>query len=98
MRKGLQWANPVTLLLLAGIAVSSPLSFAADNPAEAPQSAVASGLYLKVRLSHPVRISRLKPGDTVEGSLSTDVYAADRKLFSAGSDVRLTVDHLEKRK
>jgi hypothetical protein len=42
-------------------------------------------------------MSKLKPGDVVEGSLARDVYAADRKLFPAGSPIRLTVDHLEKR-
>jgi hypothetical protein len=43
-------------------------------------------------------MSKLKPGDVVDGSLSTDVYATDRKLFASGSSIRLTVDHLEKRK
>jgi hypothetical protein len=40
----------------------------------------------------------LKPGDVVGGSLSRDVYSSDRKIFPSGSLVRLTVDHLEKRK
>ena len=43
-------------------------------------------------------MSRLKTGDVVEGSLSRDVYSSDRKMFPSGSTVRLTVDHLEKRK
>jgi hypothetical protein len=43
-------------------------------------------------------MSRLKSGDVVQGSLSSDVYSTDRKLFPSGSAVRLTVDHLEKRK
>jgi hypothetical protein len=43
-------------------------------------------------------MSKLKPGDNVEGTLSRDVYSADRKLFASGGGVRLTVDHLEKRK
>ncbi len=57
-----------------------------------------SGLYIKVRLSDPVKMSKLKSGDVVQGSLTGDVYSTDRKLFSSGSAVRLTVDHLEKRK
>ena len=100
MRKGLQWIKPVALLLLAGWVTASPtLGRAADDPfLAAPQPAADPGLYLKVLLSRPVRISKLKPGDVVEGSLSSDVYATNHKLFAAGSTVRLTVDHLEKRK
>src|ERR1019366_5385351 len=100
MRKGLQWIKPVALLLLAGWVTASPtLGRAADDPfLAAPQPAADPGLYLKVLLSRPVRISKLKPGDVVEGSLSSDVYATNHKLSAAGSTVRLTVDHLEKRK
>jgi len=57
-----------------------------------------TGLYIKVRLSDPVKMSKLKLGDVVQGTLTGDVYSADRKLFPSGSTVRLTVDHLEKRK
>jgi hypothetical protein len=100
MRKGLQWIKPVALLLLVGWVAASPtFGCAGDDPSlAAPQPAADSGLYLKVLLSHPVRMSKLKPGDLVEGSLSSDVYVTNHKLFAAGSAVRLTVDHLEKRK
>ena len=64
-----------------------------------PGSATAdSALYVKVHLANPVKMSKLKPGDVVEGSLRRDVYSSDRKLFPAGTQVRLTVDHLEKRR
>jgi hypothetical protein len=43
-------------------------------------------------------MSKLKPGDIVEGRLARDVYSADRKLFSSASTVHLTVDHMDKRK
>jgi hypothetical protein len=43
-------------------------------------------------------MSKLKPGDVVEGTLARDVYAADHKAFSSGDHVRLPVDHLERRK
>ena len=100
MRNGLQWIKPVALLLLAGCVAAGPtFCCAADDPAvKSLQPAADSGLYIKVLLSHPVRMSKLKPGDVVDGSLSTDVYATDRKLFASGSSIRLTVDHLEKRK
>jgi hypothetical protein len=69
-----------------------------DPPASNGHAAIDSALYLKVALTSPVKMSKLKPGDTVEGKLSRDVYVADRKLFPVGSTIRLTVDHLEKRK
>src|SRR5260370_20382803 len=34
----------------------------------------------------------------IEAKLARDVYSSDRELFPAGSRVRLTVDHLEKRR
>jgi hypothetical protein len=98
MLNAISWKKPLALFLLAaGLSTSAISSSADDDPASgAPAS--GSGLYIKVRLSKPVRMSKLKPGDAVEGNLSRDVYSADRKLFSAGSKVRLTVDSLEKRK
>src|SRR5271166_4481600 len=56
-----------------------------------------SGLYLKVQLSHPLKLSKLKAGDALDGELARDVYSSDRELFSAGSEVRMAVDHMEKR-
>jgi hypothetical protein len=43
-------------------------------------------------------MSKLKPGDIVEGKLARDVYSTGHKVFAAGNSVRLAVDHLEKRK
>ena len=43
-------------------------------------------------------MSKRKPGDVIDGTLARDVYSSDHKLFSSGDHVRLTVDHLEKRK
>lgn len=90
--------NRAALVVLAfGLAAGSTLFVAADDSSTGAQSNPAdSGLYIKVRLSNPVKLSKLKPGDVVEGRLSSDVYSADHKLFPSGSAVRLTVDHLEK--
>jgi len=55
-------------------------------------------LYVKVQLDKSVKLSSLKPGDVTEGNLARDVYSVDRKIFPAGSRVRLTVDHLERRR
>ena len=101
MPKHSSWTLTVVLTLLAvGLASCPTWCSAADDTASRAQTptAAGSGLYVKVRLSNSVRMSKLKSGDTVEGALSRDVYSADRKLFSSGSGVRLTVDHLEKRK
>lgn len=89
-----------SVLLVALLAATSTFCFAAGDPAApARQTALSdSTLYVKVRLDQPVKMSKLKPGDVVEGSLSRDVYSSDRELFPAGSHVRLTVDHLEKRR
>ena len=44
-----------------------------------------------------MKVSSLKAGDIAEGDLKRDVYSGDKKIFPAGSHVRLTVDHLERR-
>ena len=87
-------------LSVVGFAVLSIFSYAVDKPkdAEAISTPAGSGLYLKVQLPGPVKMSKLKPGEVVEGKLTRDVYSADRELFPAGSSVRVTVDHLEKRR
>lgn len=93
-----QWIKQVTPALFAATLVIGATScLAADEPA-AHAPFVGSGLYVKVLLTKPVKMSKLKPGDIVEGSLSRDVYSAAHKIFSTGTQARLTVDHLEKRK
>jgi hypothetical protein len=90
--------NPVTPALLAAALIVGAASCLASDELAAQPPSVDSGLYVKVVLARPVKMSKLKPGDIVEGSLSRDVYSADRKVFSTGSRVQLRVDHLEKRK
>ena len=98
MRSG-RFEKAVNLVLLALLLAGSTICFAADEPVGGGQNAAASSsLYVKVQLSNPVKLSKLKPGDTIEGSLARDVYSSDRELFPAGSHVRLAVDHLEKRR
>ena len=86
-----------SVLLAMGLVLGSA-SLASAEDASAPLRSGDSGLYVKVQLSDRLKISKLNPGDIVEGSLARDVYSADRKLFPAGSRVRLAVDHLEKRR
>lgn len=70
---------------------------AGSGPARLEQAPPA-GLYVEVRLARRMKAKALKPGDIVEGTLARDVYAGDRQLFPAGSAIRLTVDHLERKK
>jgi hypothetical protein len=98
--KGIAFSNTIGGVLAAAAVSASVICCAAQEAkisADGPQSSNSS-LYLKVQLDHPVKLSKLKPGDTVEGKLARDVYSSDRELFSAGAPVRMTVDHLEKRR
>ncbi|MGA9966729.1 MAG: hypothetical protein WBQ10_16145, partial [Terriglobales bacterium] len=63
-----------------------------------PDLALQSAVYVKVQLEKTVKVSALKPGDVIEGKLAQDVYSGDRELFAAGSQVRLTVDKLGRRR
>lgn len=101
MDKGLQrFVKFAFVLVTAGLAAAPALCWAADDSSANGQHPAPpdSGLYLKVQLSKPVKMSRLKPGDVIEGNLSRDVYSTDRILFPAASSVRLIVDHMEKRR
>lgn len=108
MIKNRRWLQPFLAPSLILISISISLIFfaavstcsAADDQGVNPQQTASpdSSLYVKVRLDHPVKMCKLKPGGVVSGRLSRDVYSADRELFPAGSVIRLTVDHLEKRR
>jgi hypothetical protein len=88
------------VLLAAVLSAASATCFAADEPTTNPQKPAAadSSLYVKVQLSDQLKLSKLKPGDVVEGTLARDVYSSDHELFPAGSHIHLPVDHLEKRR
>jgi hypothetical protein len=100
MSRDVEFKQQSLVLLLAAWVVLASIGCqgADDSSAKSQAAADQPGLYMKVQLSRPVKMAKLKPGDVVEGDLARDVYSADRKLFSAGSPVRMTVDHLEKRK
>jgi len=87
----------VALIASERLLVTPARAGADDLPTLRPWAADDSGLYLKVVLANPVKTSKLKTGDVVEGVLARDVYSASQKVFSAGSRVKLTVDHLERR-
>lgn len=85
-----------TVVLVAAIGAYSTIGVAAEEPKV--DAAGNSSLYVKVQLNKPLKLSKLKPGGMIEGSLARDVYSADRELFPAGSHVSLPVDHMEKRR
>ena len=55
-------------------------------------------LYIKIHFKEPLKHSTLKPGSVLGGTLAEAVYSAEREVFPAGSQVRLTVDRLERRR
>ena len=78
------------------MSANAVIGCAADKLAAA--ASTDSGLYIKVQLDQPLKLSKLLPGDVVQGKLARDVYSAGRALFPAESRVRLTVDHMERRR
>src|SRR5262249_2756157 len=61
-----------------------------SNPQE------AKPLYVKIHFDGNLKLSKLKQGSIVEGTLSEAVYSGEREVFPAGSSIRLTVDRLER--
>lgn len=100
MEKGVWKARSVGIRLITlGLIACAHFCRADEPPAKlAAAKPVEAGLYVKVQLARSLKLSKLKAGEVVEGTLSRDVYSADRKLFSSGSHVLLSVDHMEKRK
>jgi len=92
--------KPFAAALAAATLILAPrLCPAADQKTQAaPALSAQPGLYVKVQLPGHIKLSKLKPGEVVEGALARDVYSADHELFPAGRPVRLTVDHLERRR
>lgn len=96
---GIQWSQQAVRVALATALFAGGITFYAVPAAPAQESASANAsLYVKVQLDKPLKVSKLRPGDSVEGKLARNVYSADRELFAAGSPVKLTVDHMEKRR
>lgn len=91
-------ALPLALGLMCFCWMQSLPAFSADNAAKPLDADTDSGLYLKIQLDDPVKTSKLRPGDVVQGKLALDVYSGERELFPSGSAVRLTVDKLGRRK
>ncbi|HEY6290822.1 MAG TPA: hypothetical protein VI455_04565 [Terriglobia bacterium] len=88
-------------LAFGGVGVQVQKPAPGTTPSPQPDARTAdsgSSLYIELQLAGPVKVSKLKPGDVLQGKLSRDVYQGDRELFQAASPVRLTVGKLERRK
>jgi hypothetical protein len=96
--------NPPSRTALCGLLVLSFSSCVISFAQSLPVSLITNDdsnehpLYLKVRLSDGIKISKLRPSDATEGVFSRSVYSGERELFPAGSHVRLIVSRLERRR
>ena len=55
-------------------------------------------LFVSVQLDSSVKLSSLKAGESVEGSLTRDVYSPEHRVFAADSHIRLTVSRVERKR
>ena len=83
-----------TFMLPALICIVCSSSLRAQLPS---QTGNESPLLVKVQLGSSVKLSSLKPGDSVEGNLTRDVYSPESRVFTSGSHVHLTVSRVERR-
>ena len=84
---------------LLGLAVTASIASASDTCVDRePLATRECNLYLKVNLNREVKLSKLRPGDVLTGTLARDVYSGEREVLPAGSQVSLPVDKMEKRR
>jgi hypothetical protein len=99
-RQRLGYAGIIGAIIAAtSLFIQLPIAFAVNyKGAGEPVPGSSHSLYFEVRLDGRVKLKALRPGDTVSGTLSQDVYAGNHMIFPAGSGLRLTVDRLERRR
>ena len=86
-------------VVLSALQLASTAWGQAAAPAVPGTAAPAAGsVYLKVKLNPGFKLSRLKVGDGIEGTLADDVYSGEQTLFAAGSRLEMTVSRVERRK
>lgn len=64
--------------------------------AKGTDSLVPSGAILRVSVSDSTKLSRLTPGNTLNGAMAEPVYVGDCQLIPAGAPVRLVIDRVER--
>jgi hypothetical protein len=62
----------------------------------AAEDSAAHALYIKARVPDPKAFRALRPGETVETTLSEAVYSGNAEVFPAGSRMVLTVRSVDK--
>jgi hypothetical protein len=79
--------------LISSLGLCSTLHAQSSSPArdEFP-------LFVKVQLDGSAKLSSLKAGESVEGSLARDVYSPENRVFASGSHIRLTVSRVERKR
>lgn len=57
----------------------------------------AAPAFVEARFNNPGKLSRLKPGDTLQGEVTENVFFGDRLAVPKGSRVSMSVSRLERR-
>jgi hypothetical protein len=69
-----------------------------DDDSESSNVTENNSLYMKIHFKNPIKPSALKAGSVLEGTLAEAVYSGDREVFPAGSNIRLRVDRMERKR
>ena len=75
--------------ILLGLSCIAPPGYAGGESALAP-------VLMDVQLDARANLARLKPGDSLRGTVRRGVYSGARQLVPAGSPIRLTVTTTER--
>ncbi len=81
--------SAVILAMSAGL----PQAGAAQDPASDQ-----GPLIVEAQLDGTPKLSRLKPGDRLQGEVKNGVYSGERELIPSGSPIELTVSSIERRR
>ena len=89
MMKTAFFISAAILAMIVGI----PLAGAAQD-----EASDQGPLIVEVQPNGTPKLSRLKPGDRVQGKVKTGVYSGERELIPSGSPIELTVSSVERRR
>ena len=78
---------------ILALSVGIPLAGAAQDPASDQ-----GPLIVEVQPNGTPKLSRLKPGDRLQGEVKNGVYSGERELIPSGSPIELTVSSIERRR
>ncbi len=84
-------------LAMAGLVLNLSLCSTLFAQSTAPAHD-AFPLFMKVQLDGSVKLSSLKAGKSVQGTLTRDVFSPDNKVFVSGSHIQLQVSRIERKR